>query len=150
MFVYFFLAKICNADSEGGHTTVIKNVRGKSTKSVPEMFVAKSITGTSTRIYNQVGSSTINDGWIDVRGYKNKVLSLAVPSYSSGSVSARLEGLTGSSTVNSEIYTITFTGTTTIGTLVNIVEAVEKLRLGWIISSATGSGSVNSALYCEE
>lgn len=146
----FCLSKICNAGSEGGHTTVINNIRGKATKSVPEMFVSKSITGTSTRIYNQVGSSTINDGWVDVREYKNKALSLSVPSYSSGSISARLECLTGSSTLNSEISTTTFTGVTTVGTLVNITQNVEKLRVGWIISSPTGSGSVSSALYCEE
>ena len=149
---YCSYIKIVNADniSEGGATSTTKVVRGHMTKSISEMFVAKAITGTSSYVYNQSGSSTINDGWIDCSGYQNKSFALAVPTYSSGSLTARVEILAGSSTINTESVSVTFTAITTVGYAVSISERASKIRVGWVVSSPTGSGSVHTSGYFED
>lgn len=149
---FFFFTKVIYSGtiSEGGHSSITGSERGKATKSIPEIFVSKSITGTSTYSYNSVGSSTINDGWFDTRGYKKISIALYVPVYNSGTVTFRIESLTGSSTLNSEIITKNYTAVQTIGDLISVSEGANKMRVGAIISSATGSGSVSASAYLEE
>ena len=127
----------------------IVTVEGRNTKQVC-FFNSKSITGTSSYIYDDSGNTGDSYGWIDVSKLNvGKTITLYVPTWDSGTITARIESQTGSSTVFGEIITKHFEAAQTIGYVIPIVETVNSIRVGWKITGATGSATVSTSGYFE-
>lgn len=109
----------------------------------------KSVTGTSTYIYDDSGNSGVNDGWVDVTGLNNGTIVLDVPVFNSGTITFRIESIVGSSTLHGEVVTKHFTAATTIGFVIPISEKLNKIRVGSIVTGDTGSGTVSASGHFE-
>lgn len=127
----------------------IVTVEGRNTKQVC-FFNSKSITGTSSYIYDDSGNTGDSYGWIDVSKLNvGKTITLYVPVWNSGTITARVESQTGSSTVFGEVVTKGFGAAQTIGYVIPIVETINKIRVGWKVTSDTGSATVSTSGYFE-
>ena len=127
----------------------IVTVEGRNTKQV-NFFNSKAITGTSSYIYDDSGNTGDTYGWIDVSKLNvGKTITLYVPVWNSGTITARVESQTGSSTVFGEVVTKSFGAAQTIGYVIPIIETVNKIRVGWKVTSDTGSATVSTSGYFE-
>lgn len=145
LLMLFVSVKVYAAD---GVTTTEGNSYGISYKDA-YFLNTKSVTGTSTHIYDDSGNSGANDGWVDITGLNNGAITLNVPVVNSGTITFRIESQTGSSTLAGEIITKHFTAVTTIGYVIPIVEKLSKVRVGAIVTGDTGSGTVSASGHFE-
>ena len=149
LLMLFFIPQILYADTEGGVTTSKDQDLGINWKTA-QIFDSYALTST-VFVYNNAGGTLTTDGWIDITPYNDNSITLRVSTWNSGTITARIERQGGSSTVFSNIYTIDY-GTTTagpvtlhsIGEVIPFGEGCTKVRVGWKISSATGSGTVDA------
>lgn len=113
-------------------------------------FNSKVITGTSSYIYDDSGNTGDIYGWIDVSKLNvGKSITLYVPTWNSGTITARIESQTGSSTVFGEILTKHFEAVQTIGYVIPVAETINKIRVGWKVTGDTGSATVSTSGYFE-
>ena len=127
----------------------IVTVEERNTKHV-YFFNSKAVTGTSSYIYDDSGNTGDSYGWIDVSKLNvGKTITLYVPTWNSGTITARIESQTGSSTVFGEVVTKGFGAAQTIGYVIPIIETMSKVRVGWKVTSDTGSATVSTSGYFE-
>lgn len=149
LLMLIFLPQILYAETENGMTIEKGQDLGVHWKTV-QMFDTYSLTSTSF-VYNNAGGTASTDGWIDITPYNDLSLTLQVSTWNSGTITARIERQGGSSTAFSNVYTVDYGTTTTgpvtlhsIGEIIPVSEGCKKIRLGWRVSSATGSATVSA------
>lgn len=144
-----FLVMLAYCKDSFANENGIVTVEGRNTKQV-NFFNSKSITGSSTFIYDDSGNTSNTSGWIDVSKLNiGKTITLYVPVWNSGTITARIESQTGSSTVIGEVLTRHFNAVQTIGYVVPIFETINKIRVGWKVTGDTGSATVSTSGYFE-
>ena len=107
--------------------------------------------GTGTYVYDPPAGAGVNDGWINVLGNPlakaTKVtVQIGVDTYTSGTLTARIEGRVGTSTRPCEILTLNYTAITSIDQVVPIIEGVTDIRVGWLATEAVADSVHSYAL----
>jgi len=113
------------------------------------LYNGYSVTATTDYVYNDSGSSAATSGWLD-RTVDECVLQFGCATLTASTLSIRIEGRKNSSGRAAEIYSLDITAVDTIDRFINVIEAVDDLRVGVKVSDSTATNTIYSSILLAE